>query len=185
MPGTVVAVAALMHVLPAVWDLLYIRRTVNFQISNVVIVTERLETDAAESSDDARSLEAIQVNGPGFDDVHRDVVREVDKAQTQFFDIIAAGFFARRLHWGFLIRLAGDAPHAGIAEQIQHSSDMVDAHVVERAARRVALLHKGGRAIAIHVWPPAPPEPCGAGVIEFAQVAIVDEQLGRARFRFE
>src|SRR5215216_6133860 len=154
MAGTIVDITALMHVLPAVWDLFYIRRTVNFQISDVVKVTERLEADAAESSDDARSLEAIQVNGPGFDDIQRDVVREVDEAQRQFFDVIATGFFELRLHRGFLIRLAGDARHAGIAEQIQQSGDMVDAHVVERTTRRLALLHKSGRAIAIHVGPP-------------------------------
>src|SRR5688572_15794488 len=118
MPGTVVDIAALMHILPAVWDLLYIRRTVNFQISDVVKVTERLEADATESSEDARSLDAIQVNGPGFDDVQRDFVREVDEAQPQFFDIIATVFFARGIHRGFLIRLAGDARHAGVAEQI-------------------------------------------------------------------
>ena len=64
MPGAVVDIAALMHVLPAIGDLLCIRGTVNFQISDVVIVTERIEADAAQRSEEARSLDAIQVNSP-------------------------------------------------------------------------------------------------------------------------
>src|SRR5262245_50916217 len=185
MTCTVVDIAAFMHILPAVWDLLYIRCTVNFQISEVVIIPEWLKADAAKRSDDARSLEAIQMNRPGFDDVQRDVVRKVDESQTQFFDIIATGLFALRVHRSLLIRLAGDARHGRIAKQIQHSRDMVDAHIVKRAARRVTLLHKGGCSIAIHIRPSTPPEPGGASMIKFTQIAFVDEQLGSARFRLE
>src|SRR5215212_10143984 len=97
MPGTVVDIATLVYVLPAVCDLLQVHRTVDLQVAKVVIVTERLEADAAQRSEDARSLEAIQVNRPGFDDIQRDVIREVDEAQPQFFDIIATGCFERRL----------------------------------------------------------------------------------------
>jgi hypothetical protein len=46
-----------------------------------VIVTERLQADASEGPDDARPFEAIQVNGPRFDDIQGDVVREADKSQ--------------------------------------------------------------------------------------------------------
>ncbi len=56
MPGTIVNVAAIMHILPAICDLIQIRRAVDLQIPDIVIITERLESDAAERSDDARSL---------------------------------------------------------------------------------------------------------------------------------
>ncbi len=62
---------------------------------------------------------------------------------------------------------------------------MVDAHIVEGPARGVALLHKGGGAVTIHVGPSAASETGGAGVIELTQAAFVDEQLGRPRFRPE
>ena len=66
MPGTGVDIAALMHILPAVGDLLHIRRTVNFQIAEVVKVAERLEAETRRNRFFTLSLDLLAI--ASFDD---------------------------------------------------------------------------------------------------------------------
>src|SRR5207237_1296138 len=107
---------------------------------------------------------------------------KADKAQPKFLDVIAAVLLALRIDWRLLVSLPGDALYRRVAKQIQHLRDVVDAHIVQRAARRMLLLHESRRTVAVHVGTTSPPKARRAGVVNLAQVSAVDQLFGRARF---
>ncbi|OPZ18309.1 MAG: hypothetical protein BWZ10_01061 [candidate division BRC1 bacterium ADurb.BinA364] len=115
---------------------------------------------------------------PSLFDEERDSAFEPNQADAQFLDVVAAGLPPVLVHRRFLVGRAGDAQRLGIADQVQYLRDVVDAHVVERAAGRILLLHERRRAVAIDKRAAAAAVGAGFRVVNLAQHPSVDQRLG-------
>ena len=140
---------------------------------------KRVEPHPTLRADDGRPLQLIEHDRPGLDDIHGQPILQPDEPQAQLLDIVAARRTPRRVHVHFLVGLARNTEHLRVAQQVKHARDVIDAHVIERPAARDLFLHEIGAAIAVDKRPSAPPKAGRPPVIDFAQVAIVDQVLGR------
>ncbi len=142
---------------------------------------ERVEAQAALAAEHLAGLLAVVVHGPGLLDVERDAAVQAHPAEAHLLDAVVAELAPVLVHVQLLVRRAGHRLHAGVADQVEDLGEVVDAHVEERPARRDAAVDEVGRAVAVDEGPAAPAVAERAGVVDPAEVALVDEPLGGVR----
>src|SRR4051812_36521667 len=115
------------------------------------------------------------MNRPRLDQIEGYVSFKAHESDANFFDVVAAGLAALGVHVGLLISLAAHAQHLGVAQQIQNLTDVIDTHVIERAAGAVTLLDKRGRSVSIYEGSPTTPPARRAREIYIAQFTAIDQ----------
>src|SRR3569833_594402 len=106
--GTGIRLTVAADIVPAVPSRAEVDLGTQVEEAGVAEETEGREADTAFVADQIRALEGVEVDGPGFDDVEREVPFEANQPEPQLLDIILRDLASTGVHVRLLVGLAAD-----------------------------------------------------------------------------